>query len=462
MKKPLIIFGFVLLAGIITYRVFQMTTPTGELTTLPETNTETGNYLITIGDKGFFPRDLTIKLGETVTFENIDTIGHWPASDVHPSHEIYPEFDPKRSLVPGEKWSFTFDKPGLWRMHDHEEAIFEGSITVVDPTAPVSATPPAATQKPTDPAQPCPPTTTNFYCYENYYKQLVATKGVPTAMAELRLDYDQISYVRSQCHPITHVIGRAAIQLYPRVSEAYAHGDALCWSGYYHGVMEGIIGKIGRKNIVAQIDSICTDVPGKASYSFDYYNCVHGLGHGLMALSNNELFESLDLCDNLTGDWERTSCYGGAFMENVIVDNKNHYTKYLKPEDPIYPCNAVNVQHKQSCYLMQTSYMLKVSGNDFSKIFPLCRKVDAGYEATCFQSLGRDASGSTISDPFRTRDICNMGADETEKSNCLIGAVKDFISYHHSDVQAKLLCEMFSGNLKDICLVTTASYYATF
>ncbi len=419
---------------------------------------------VTISDTGFSPSHLTIKVGETVTFKNIGTTEHWPASDIHPSHEIYPEFDPKQSLAPGESWSFRFEKPGVWRMHDHDDATLVGSITVLDAAADAveAGVGEESVMDPNEPAVACPPGSVDFYCFEKYFKQLVATEGVSVAMETLRSEYDASAYVRSQCHPITHVIGRAATLLYPRVSDAYTHGDALCWSGYYHGVMEGIIGKIGRKNIEAQIDTICADIPTKSSYSFDYYNCVHGLGHGLMALSNNELFESLTLCDNLTGSWERESCYGGVFMENVIVDNKNHFTKYLKPEEPIYPCNAVEIHHKQSCYLMQTSYMLKVSGNDFTKIFPLCRTVDTGFEATCFQSLGRDASGSTVSDAVRTKAICDMGANTFEKSNCLIGAVKDFISYHHSDTQAKELCEMFPEELKSICLSTAASYYTTF
>ena len=146
-------------------------------------------------------------------------------------------------------------------------------------------------------------------------------------------------------------------------------------------------------------------------------------------------------------------------MENVIIDNKNHLTNYLKPTEPLYPCTAVKSQYKGSCYLMQTSYMLKVTGEDFSKVFALCRTVDKGYENTCFQSLGRDASGHTISNAEQTKVLCDLGANLTEKSNCIVGAVKDFISYHHSDIQTKYLCSILSADLQDICLTTTQSYY---
>lgn len=35
-------------------------------------------------------------------------------------------------------------------------------------------------------------------------------------------------------------------------------------------------------------------------------------------------------------------------MENLIVDGAHggHYSKYLKPDEPLYPCTAVAEQYK--------------------------------------------------------------------------------------------------------------------
>src|SRR5689334_14574458 len=60
------------------------------------------------------PRDIEIKQGDTISFVNVSEISHWPASNIHPTHEIYPEFDPKRDLQKGETWSFQFNKEGEW------------------------------------------------------------------------------------------------------------------------------------------------------------------------------------------------------------------------------------------------------------------------------------------------------------------------------------------------------------
>ena len=300
-----------------------------------------------------------------------------------------------------------------------------------------------------------------FGCYEDYYKILVADKGVAAAFTDLKARYAGNGYIKSQCHPITHVIGNWAVELYPDVGQAYIEGDSFCWSGYYHGVMEGIIGKISRPALPAKMDGICDTIPGKLAYSFDYYNCVHGLGHGVMAITQDELFESLTLCDNLVGGWEQSSCHGGVFMENIIIDNKNHFTKYLKPEEALYPCTAVEDRYKGTCYLMQTSYMLKVTNSDFSKVFDLCSQV-GNFAATCYQSLGRDASGRSISNVEATKSSCSLGKDYDQKSNCIVGAVKDFVSYHHSDVQAKQLCAALETDLQSTCFSTVESYYKSF
>jgi hypothetical protein len=309
---------------------------------------------------------------------------------------------------------------------------------------------------------PCQVGNTDFDCYREYYIDLVVKKGVPEAFKVLKSDYSKNPYIVAQCHPITHVIGHAALELYPTVTEAFNHGDPYCWSGYYHGVMEEISERIGVKGIEKQLNNICSQIKGKENYSFDYYNCVHGLGHGVMAVNNDELFVSLKMCDNLTGSWEKESCYGGVYMENVIIDNSGLVSKYLKPEDPMYPCNAVDTKYKSSCYLMQSSYALKVRGYDFNKVFADCRGADEGFRNICYQSIGRDASGQSSSNAAQTKAKCDLGQTYDEKSNCVIGAVKDFVSYFHSDVQAKSFCSSLSADLVQVCTDTAVSYYRSF
>ena len=86
--------------------------------------------VIDMTDRGFVHDKVTIKQGDTVVFENVGIEDHWPASNIHPTHQIYPEFDPKRPIPAGQSWSFTFEKIGIWRMHDHLSPQFTGAVTV--------------------------------------------------------------------------------------------------------------------------------------------------------------------------------------------------------------------------------------------------------------------------------------------------------------------------------------------
>ncbi|MDA1334584.1 MAG: hypothetical protein O2794_01040 [bacterium] len=86
--------------------------------------------IMTVTDEGFAPSQITVVAGETVTFENDGKEDHWPASDVHPTHEAYSALDPRRPIIPRASWSFTFEEEGQYTIHDHLFPDFGGLITV--------------------------------------------------------------------------------------------------------------------------------------------------------------------------------------------------------------------------------------------------------------------------------------------------------------------------------------------
>ena len=99
-------------------------------TATPTTQAQTSSETITITNAGFQPSSLSIKKGTQVCFKNNDSVPHWPASSDHPTHLEYAEFDPKKSVLSGSEWCFTFDKAGSWGYHDHLRPNLTGSITV--------------------------------------------------------------------------------------------------------------------------------------------------------------------------------------------------------------------------------------------------------------------------------------------------------------------------------------------
>lgn len=302
-------------------------------------------------------------------------------------------------------------------------------------------------------------TPSDYQCYEDYYSQIVKVKGIKEAFNDLKTRYKTDNIVKETCHPLTHAIGRAASLKFKTPGEAFVYGDNFCSSGYYHGVLEGIAAKMGRDKLLANLNSICNDIQGKSSYSLDYYNCVHGLGHGIMAITDDELFQSLDYCDKLTGDWEQKSCASGVFMENIVIDGINHQTKYLKTDDLLYPCDFSPEKYKGTCYLMQSSYILRVTGFNFPKTFETCAKAEGNHKNECYLSLGRDVSGFTISNVEGTKKLCFMGQSYDQKLDCIIGAVRDFKYYFHNNKEAIKLCNSLTDQaMRKDCLAETTSY----
>lgn len=134
MKKQYLI---ILIIALIALVGFLVTSPAGKqpgpTNTLPaQTAQPEGEVVaeIQMKEEGYEPSAITVQAGKAVRFINSSSGNRWPASNIHPTHELYPEFDPKRELKPGESWTFTFRKPGKWRMHDHLFAYMKGTITV--------------------------------------------------------------------------------------------------------------------------------------------------------------------------------------------------------------------------------------------------------------------------------------------------------------------------------------------
>src|SRR6185295_8507310 len=104
---------------------------------------------------------------------------------------------------------------------------------------------------------------------------------------------------------------------------------------------------------------------------FQQSQCLHGIGHGIMAWSGYALPDALRHCDALEPG--RQPCYTGVFMENIVGSLDSHHSgqpagsRYLS-NDPQYPCTIVDDKHKESCYLLQTSRMLQLFGPNFARI----------------------------------------------------------------------------------------------
>ncbi|MEX2033110.1 MAG: hypothetical protein WD889_00930 [Candidatus Colwellbacteria bacterium] len=131
----LVVAGFVF----IKQRGGEVLAPTGEEVSLPQESApvaptssapSAAKLEVVYTASGFSPKTLIVKTGDTVLFKNNSGRDFWPASAVHPTHTLYPEFDAKRAISSGGSYSFTFTRTGSWKYHDHLNPGATGTITV--------------------------------------------------------------------------------------------------------------------------------------------------------------------------------------------------------------------------------------------------------------------------------------------------------------------------------------------
>jgi cytochrome c553 len=290
----------------------------------------------------------------------------------------------------------------------------------------------------------------DYACYKQAFGNLAYYDGPETALARLATYMKTNNQVDSGCHQIAHSIGHAGYaHFHDNAAQALAHGSMTCWSGYYHGVVERAFSGVPRSKVASLARKMCTGSEINKTY-FLLYQCVHGLGHGLMIYSLNDLPYSLRVCDHLATAWDQSSCTGGVFMQNFLPGPMQIApTKWIRKKDLLYPCDEVAGRDKLYCYLMVTSRILPVVRYDFRKAAAWCRKAETGWVATCFQSFGRDASGYSVQKPVKIVQLCRLaGSMERE---CIYGGSRDLTANDAGPTRAIRMCLLAPAATRSYC-----------
>ncbi len=263
------------------------------------------------------------------------------------------------------------------------------------------------------------------------------------------------------CHTNAHEAGRFSYEVYGDESFKLCSGE--CHSGCYHGATESYFRDKGTANLAENLETLCS---GELNAFFSH-QCIHGIGHGLMAWSSYEIFDALKSCDLLPQ--RQNSCWTGVFMENIVgglakadilksadADAAAHYTKYLN-DNPQYPCNDPELEEKyrSSCYFLQTSRMIQIFGTDFKRVANACGAAPEQYQRTCFESMGRDVGGVFRGRPEAGIAACSHSPYGTLRIGCLVGAAQDAFWDPSGQDNALNFCKLLTDKgEKDACYNT--------
>ena len=300
----------------------------------------------------------------------------------------------------------------------------------------------------------CPDDTS---CYQQAFGNLAYEEGPKAALERLQ-SMQQKPVVQSNCHTITHMIGAGGLRHFDgEVGKAFVDGNSMCGSGYYHGLLQWKLAGLDEDEVGPVAREACAEPEIKAN-NFIYYQCVHGLGHGVMLYTGLELPIALRLCHELETEFDQVSCSGGVFMEN-LSSSFGLKTRWLKDGNLLYPCNIVSRQDKLYCYLLVSSRILLAVNWNWEKAADWCRRSEKDFVGTCFQSYGRDASGKAVHNPDLMRGYCaRAGSGERE---CIYGAARDLMNNDSSDPRGREFCTRVKRQHRSYCFYGLGTIFGT-
>lgn len=284
-------------------------------------------------------------------------------------------------------------------------------------------------------------------CYREAFTGIVRTQGVGAAIAALqtvaRLDRD----AGNEGHVYAHGIGIEGYRHLRNVPAAFGPCPVEFASGCGHGVIQAYLESQSAMDSVT-INGLCAPYRKAGEPQWQLFQCVHGMGHGLDMMYRGDLPRALGTCDLLGDGWDRSSCYGGAFMENIMEEIAPHHPaselaathehdhmntgqtafKRLDRAQPLYPCSIMAPKYLQPCYEIQTAAILHFNKGSIRKAAQSCDTAPDDMRPICYRSLGRDITAKARRDPGKTRRYCDQGAEAYRKW-CYFGAVKALIDW---------------------------------
>jgi len=320
--------------------------------------------IVYIDEDGFSTAGLIVEVGDRVKFENKTDTSVWPASDIHPTHELYPEFDARGPIAPGGIWEFTFDQIGTWRYHDHLNPNVKGTIQVVAKNSFIANATPES-----DALSTCTAISEGgeaINCWMDYLESVVIEDGVEKSLEVVQRLRETDPSFAAYCHTIVHNIGEVAYWLYADGEKLPKSGIiSTCGYAFHHGFMQ----EFGHhdENFVEKVPALCDYFVNKVNY--DRYEksvdpldqCYHGVGHGLAFYYISQYWDNeIEIikqgaadCRKLSNDEEIVSnCTYGLFGGMSGFYTGGHgYKKELDMSDPFQLCEGQKEDNlKDACY----------------------------------------------------------------------------------------------------------------
>ena len=433
-------------------------------------------HRIEFTETGFVPKNMTIAKEDSITFTTARGVSFWPASDLHPTHELYSEFDPKRPIPTNESWSFKFDRVGEWEYHDHLNPLFRGMIVVRNESEGANVSRHVATMT----IEECDSQSENtqrLLCWQDAVDAALSSKGVDAAfdiVARLSAEYPEFA---GQCHGFTHLIGEAAYQLFRDGKKIEISQQAsYCGYGFYHGFLEALLQKGGT---MEQARKLCEDADKEysrrvAQSAGPLRACYHGIGHGVTDGSDSRTWgdvsamigPGLAICERFgSTDFKKELCASGVFNSLAIMYPNARYHLPFKKNDPYGICRLQGKSYvKKSCYEEMNTLVLGLMGNNFNKAANIADKISERiYAQYAIQSIASYAASSALQKSTHKNFITSCRALAADMRNeCIDGFVGGLFEFGSPGREYQGVLDFCSSGLtaseKRVCYQSVVGY----
>ena len=290
-------------------------------------------------------------------------------------------------------------------------------------------------------------------CYKKAADILHAQFGLARTLKVFK-ENEGYTEVYARCHEVTHYLSRLEYDKQGSIAKVYAQCDSTCHGGCYHGTLEAYLKEKTNETgftLASQFAKVCGE---KSDYQkpIEFNECLHGMGHAAMFVTEMELRESLKLCDTISDQQYKERCYTGVFMENSSSSTSfDHASIYIKADDPFYPCNALEEKYLSLCWQYQSSYFSIINKQDWKKVADLCLQIPTPYQDRCFRTIGTNQVGFTQSLETMKKD-CDLMPAENFKDICITGVVSSLSYRFVGDTQKMIdFCRLTDSQNRESC-----------
>jgi plastocyanin len=394
---------------------------------------------IQLTENGFEPKELKINLGDTIVFSTNLKSQFWPASDLHPTHLLYPEFDPKKPIEASQSWAFKFEKPGVWTYHNHLNPTTKGTVVVVGTSSALKQ--PSALEQ----CEALSDRVKKDVCWGEIVDFTLNTKGITGGFALMRNLLQSYPDFEPECHTMSHKIGAKAFEQFANHEQLNLTPDvSLCGYGFFHGFTETLASTSGNisdarqfcQTVLSQLGSQFSDIGGQ---------CYHGFGHGSVetydpTIWGNEeamIKPAIELCTAVADNSERLfRCGTGVFDSISIAYFTHQYKLVMNPSDPFWLCKKQSKKEfERACYVSFDPALMMINKFDFTKSAREIEKISDDSDSQL-------AMGSLALPPFWVKNQSDQKTADKVKSYYENKAIND--------------CRKLQDRLHNFCLQTLA------